>query len=194
LRKDLKEREQIQIQRLADRIQLEVSSFDETNIESRNRAESLLDQLESTEPQGRLVVDLGLALQGDPEHDVILEDGDKLVIPALSQEITVIGEVQFPTSHIYENGLDQFSYIYKSGGVTSNADVRRIYVIRADGQVIAQQGTNWFRRSGGAIATLPGDTIVVPYDADRIGKLALWSSVTQIIYNIGVAAAAVASF
>ena len=40
----------------------------------------------------------------------------------------------------------------------------------------------------------PGDTIVVPLDADYVSKLSLWTSITTIIYNIGVAAAAVASF
>ena len=40
----------------------------------------------------------------------------------------------------------------------------------------------------------PGDTIVVPLDADRMNRLTLWANVSTIIYNIGVAAAAVDSF
>ncbi len=72
--------------------------------------------------------------------------------------------------------------------------MKRVYIIRADGNVVAQQGGNWFRRSGNSVQVLPGDTIVVPFDADRISKLTLWQNVSQIIYIIGVSAAAVASF
>ncbi|MEM7083785.1 MAG: SLBB domain-containing protein [Pseudomonadota bacterium] len=195
LRDDLREREQKQIERLASRVRAEINAIGGGDrAEARSRAEALLQQLEGSEALGRLVIDLSLAMLGDPQHDVILEDGDRLVIPGISQEVTVIGEVQYPTSHIYDKQLDQSAYIYKSGGVTRNADVKRIYVIRADGQVVAQQASNWFRRSGASIETRPGDTIVVPLDSDRISNLSLWTSVTQIVYNIGVAAAAVASF
>ncbi len=36
----------------------------------------------------------------------------------------------------------------------------------------------------------PGDTIIVTLDAERIETLTLWTNVTQIIYQIGVAVAA----
>lgn len=194
VRKNLREREREQIEKLVDRVRLEVQGLSSTEAEARAKAEQLLTQLEETEAVGRLVIDLDRALAGDLEHDVILEDGDKLVVPSKSQEVTVIGEVQYPTSHIYQKNHNQFLYIEKSGGLTSRADRRRIYVIRADGQVIAHSPNRWFSSASGVIQTEPGDTIVVPFDADRIGKLELWSTVSQIVYNIGVAAAAVAAF
>ena len=40
----------------------------------------------------------------------------------------------------------------------------------------------------------PGDTIVVPFDTERLPALPLWTSVTTIIYNLAVAVAAVNSF
>ena len=40
----------------------------------------------------------------------------------------------------------------------------------------------------------PGDTIVVPLDAERMRPLPLWTAVTTIIYNLAVAVAAVGSF
>ena len=39
-----------------------------------------------------------------------------------------------------------------------------------------------------------GDTIVVPIDAERMRPLSSWLSVTQVLYNIAVAVAAVNSF
>jgi hypothetical protein len=39
----------------------------------------------------------------------------------------------------------------------------------------------------------PGDTIVVPLDAERMRPLPLWTAVTTIIYNLAVAVAAIGS-
>ena len=40
----------------------------------------------------------------------------------------------------------------------------------------------------------PGDTIVVPIDAERMRPLPLWTAVTTILYNIAISVAAVNSF
>src|SRR5690606_19366089 len=121
-------------------------------------------------------------------------DGDVLIVPQYRQEVTVIGEVQYPTSHVYDPALDRRDYLNRSGGLTSRADEGRIYVVRANGEVVTD-GTarRWFRRSG-ATEIRPGDTIVVPTDVDRVRPLARWSSVTQVLYNLAIAAAAVNSF
>ncbi len=65
--------------------------------------------------------------------------------------------------------------------------------MRADGAVVANSGSRFFRR-GNMKDIRAGDTIVVPLDADRMSKLTLWTNVSTIIFNIGIAAAAVASF
>ena len=39
----------------------------------------------------------------------------------------------------------------------------------------------------------PGDTIVVPLDAERVRALPVWQAVTTIIYNLAVALLAVHS-
>lgn len=196
LREELQEREKEQLDRLANRVRREINALPVDRVESRESAEQLLLQLESTKPQGRLVIDLDalLANVGNESMDILVKDGDTLVIPPRSQEVTVIGEVQYATSHIYTPSLDRQGYILKSGDVTANADVKRIYVVRANGNVVARSKSAWFGGSRGDGEIRPGDTIVVPLDADRISNLSLWTSVTQIIYNIGIATAAVASF
>ncbi len=40
----------------------------------------------------------------------------------------------------------------------------------------------------------PGDTIVVPADTDRTPKLVQWTSITQVLYQMAIAVAAVNSF
>ncbi len=50
-----------------------------------------------------------------------------------------------------------------------------------------------FRRTGRA-EIKPGDTIVVPFNVEHIPGLPLWTAVTQIIYNLSVAAVALHLF
>ena len=69
--------------------------------------------------------------------DVLLRDGDKLLVPKKTQEITILGEVQAPTSHVFQAGLTRDEYIAKSGGTTRKADRKRIYVVRANGDVVS---------------------------------------------------------
>lgn len=202
IREDLKQREREQIQMLARRLETDLAAFSlQTIQESASAAQafsigqSLLNELRQTEPTGRLVIDIRriMSSRGDAVHDIVVKDGDRLLIPERTQEVTVLGEVQYATSHIYEPGLDRDDYVGRSGGLTARADAKRIYVVRANGSVVSGSGSRWFRRGGGEDIR-PGDTIVVPLDAARIAPLTLWTSVTQIIYNLAIAVAAVNSF
>jgi hypothetical protein len=77
-----------------------------------------------------------------------------------------------------------------SGGVTRRADQGRVYVVRANGSVIAQEGSRWFE-SRSRVAIKPGDTIVVPLNAEKMPALPFWQAITQILYNVAIAVAAV---
>jgi polysaccharide biosynthesis/export protein len=154
--------------------------------------QSLLTQLRNARPTGRLVVDLDQALaKRGGEEDIELRGGDVLAIPRLKQYVTVIGEVQNSTAHVYRTGLDRSDYIKLSGGTTQRADNKRIYVVRANGSVAAEDGNSWFGGGGSQLA--PGDTVVVPLDAERMRPLPLWTAVTTIVYNLAVAVAAIGS-
>ncbi len=133
-----------------------------------------------------------LSAKAGSEYDVVLRDGDSLIVPKYQQEVTVIGEVQNPTSHLYRTGLTRDDYISLSGGTSRRADHGRIYVVRANGSVVSAEGNHWFSR--GDIPINPGDTVVVPLDAEHMPALPLWTAITTIIYNVAIAAAAVHSF
>jgi polysaccharide biosynthesis/export protein len=115
-----------------------------------------------------------------------------LMVPGPMQSVTVLGEVQSPTSILFDRALARDDYINLSGGMTRRADASRVYIVRANGQVTADGSRKWFRSSDAKVQ--PGDTIVVPTDIERMRPLPLWSAVTQIIFNLAVAVAAVNSF
>ena len=153
---------------------------------------SLLQQLQGEKAVGRLVIDLA-RIARDPvnsPYDVVLRNGDELIVPKFEQEVTVIGEVQDPTSHLYNPNLSRDDYIRLSGGFTAQADGRRVYVVRADGSVVANEGSRWFSR-GSNVEIRPGDTIVVPINAEQMLPLPFWEAVTGILYNVAIATAAV---
>ncbi len=201
-RAELRERERKQIETLANRMQADIAQLSlqasqETGkdaTQSLAAGQALLANLRATKPVGRLVIDLAHSAKAraGSDEDILLKDGDLLVVPRSMQEVTVLGEVQSSTSHLYSEDLGRDDYIDKSGGLTQRADKKRIYVVKADGSVIAKNGNSWFSRSAGTIDA--GDSVVVPLDAERMRPLPMWQAVTTIIYNLAIAAAAVNSF
>ncbi|MEL7297315.1 MAG: SLBB domain-containing protein [Pseudomonadota bacterium] len=200
-RESLKEREEEQLDVLIGRLEADLATYslqavaaDASAQQAFALGQGLLSQLKETRATGRLVIDLRRVIDGaDGPADIQMRDGDRLIVPQITQEVTVIGEVQYATSHVYDPTLDRADYISRSGGITPKADEKNIYVVRANGEVIAGSNSRWLRRVGGTDIR-PGDTIVVPLDADRLAPLTLWGSVTQIVYNLAIAIAAVNSF
>jgi len=201
-RKELKERERKQIETLSNRMQsdlaqLSLSVAQETGKDASSAltvGNSLMANLRNAEPVGRLVINLNhvMTSKTGSSSDVLLKDGDRLIVPRVSQEVTVIGEVQSTTSHLYDANLSRDDYIQMSGGLTQRADKKRIYVVHADGSVVARSSKAWFSLSSDEIK--PGDTVVVPLDASYMRPLPMWQSITTIIYNLAVAAAAIHGF
>ncbi len=203
IREELKKREKDQLELLANRLQSDLAALSLEAVagsavsatggggQSASAGlaigQQLLGQLRNAKPVGRLVIDVEAVYKGKAggPDDVVVKDGDKLLVPKTTQEITILGEVQSPTSHVFQAGLTRDDYIAKSGGATQKADRKRIYVVRANGDVISGGRSGWFRRSQ-SVDIRPGDTIVVPLDTERVPLLPLWQAITTIIYNLAI--------
>jgi polysaccharide biosynthesis/export protein len=208
IREELKLREKEQLESLVNRLQSDlaalsleaVSTSAATNGGGANAGQALaigqqlIQQLRNTRPVGRLVINVHSVVSGPVggPGDVLLRNGDVLLVPKKTQEITVLGEVQNQTSYIYRVGWTRDDYIAKSGGATPRADRKRIYVVRANGDVVGGGRSGWFRRSQ-SVDIRPGDTIVVPLNTERVAALPLWTSITTIIYNLAIALLAIHS-
>ena len=135
----LKKQEAKQLQKLRQRLRADIAT---RGLEKSNEGKSagiddsakILAELEASEALGRLVIDLGGILDQTMD-DVTLKDGDLLAIPEYRQEVSVVGEIQHPSSHLFNDELKINDYIDLSGGVTHRADKTRIYVVKADGSV-----------------------------------------------------------
>lgn len=153
---------------------------------------AITNQLEEFEGQGRLLIDLGGALAGDENANITLMDGDKLFIPKRANTITIVGEVRRQGSHSYQQSLDIDDYLALSAGMTKRADDTAMYIVKANGSVVIPN-TSLTSFSQADARLQPGDTIVIPVNAQYKDSIPFWRDITQIIYQGTVAIAAVAA-
>lgn len=195
-RKSLREREKEQIERLRDRLKSDLAAVSLEQLQQGGdnaqqavaTARGLVNALDAIEPTGNIVVDLPRLLAGDESADISLRNGDTLRIPQVPSSVSVIGEVNHASSHLYDATLTREDYIEMSGGLTARADEARVYIVRANGKVITDSGTQWFSTSRNEVRR--GDTIVAPLDVDHLRPLTLAKTIAEIMGDFGVAVAA----
>lgn len=201
LRQSLKKREQLEINRLIDLLNEEIASDQlrdtnsglEIDFDNISAQKAAIESLSNSVATGRLVIPLEdiMANQAD---DIVLNNGDRLLIPKISQEITILGEVRRPTSYLFDQGLSPEDLIEQSGGFKESADEEGVFIVKADGAVIMPK-RGLFKFSSAKNKIGPGDTIVVPLDTDdtEIEGIQLLSEVSQILYQLSLGAAAINS-
>nr|WP_081991115.1 SLBB domain-containing protein [Pseudoalteromonas piratica] len=195
-RQSIRTKEKAQLQKLSDDLRREIASKSFSNSVtdaslSYEDTDKLLKDLAKVQALGRLVIDLPKIQSGAVSLE--LEKGDALYIPAKQSTVSVIGEVNVSTSHLYSENLRVEDYLEYSGGLKQRADEDRIYVIKANGSVYIPGESSWFAVNNSKNRLEPGDTIVVPLDAEYMNQLTLWSTATQIVYQLGLAAAAISA-
>ena len=67
---------------------------------SKDSEQKILGQLNDEKALGRLVIDLEGILNKNAS-DISLKNGDRLIIPEFRQEVSVMGEVPWPSAHQY---------------------------------------------------------------------------------------------
>lgn len=158
------------------------------------QTESALQQLQATEPVGRVVIHVRSKVEEwrNTADDVPLRGGDVLVIPKKATYVTVSGQVFNPTAVSYRPGRSARWYLSQAGGMTQLADKKAAFVVRADGSVISAKNNSggWFNGDPLSAALRPGDSIVVPERAPNVGarNLTPLLSAAQIAASIALTA------
>lgn len=195
IKRELEQKQKLITQLESDLANVSLSAnSNESAAKAKSVADGLLARLKNNVPQGRLVIDLEMQVHKGNNHSIILRNGDNLFIPSLPFEISVIGEVQFATSHLFDAKLNLKDYIQRSGGLTANADGNRVFTVKANGSVLTKANSGWFKTTKNSGNLEAGDVIVVPINLEKGMWLETLTSGTQIIYQLAVAAAAVNSF
>lgn len=121
-------------------------------------------------------LDKALENKGSDEWDLVLQDGDRLIIPQYSNTVTINGEVMYPNSVAYMPGKGLDYYINQAGGFSAKARKRKVFAVNMNGTVT---------RVRKAKDIQPGCEIVVPTKEDKKRAVSLGE-----ILSIGTTAAA----
>jgi protein involved in polysaccharide export with SLBB domain len=162
----------------------------------------LLERMRTARPTGRMVINLPEALAlPSSEFNMVLRPGDRLVVNDRPDSVNVMGEVYNATALIFQQGKTVGDYLEMVGGPTESADSDQIYVVRANGSVISkkQEGMfglaswdsankRWAVGSFDSVPLDPGDSVIVPKKVMEYPWLRIVKDVTQIAYQIAVAA------
>lgn len=113
------------------------------------------------------------------DQDVVLEDGDRIIVPRYDNTITINGEVMKPNTVAYMKGKSAKYYINKAGGYGINAKKSRTYIIYQNGQVgVVSDGAK----------PEPGCEIIVPKRVQKTGVFnnpAIWISLGSTLATVG---------
>lgn len=138
---------------------------------------------------GRIALELPETLEEleRSKANILLEDGDEILVPSRPGYILVLGDVYNPVALPYQRGMAVKDYLEMVGGPTRGADTKDIYVIKANGRVISQRtyGKPFFLGASLMGYKLEeGDAIVVP---TKVKVPVLWRplirDVVQIIFQ-----------
>ena len=100
--------------------------------------------------------------------DIILEDGDEVVIPQIKNVVTVTGQVLKPVAVQFTPGKGLNYYVSSAGGFANQAKKGKSFVIYSSGRSKRTTSILGIFRSSPKIT--PGATVVVPAKPERDGK------------------------
>src|SRR5690554_1522063 len=193
-REEIRQREGERIEGLVRTLRQELASISLTEgnrLGDYEQLNLLLNDLQGAAPVGRLVLNLPDIITGKKNRDIELRDKDSIHIPAISNSVSIVGEVHMPSTYRFDPAYSVREYIGRSGGTKRRADTDRMFVIRANGEVVPYSPRRGWFSSSERVALEPGDTIVVPLDSSYKATSEVWATSTQIIYQLAVAAAAI---
>ena len=109
------------------------------------------------------------------DYDIILREGDRLVVPEYTGTVKINGNVMYPNTVAYSEGKDYKWYVNQAGGFGNRARKSRTYILYQNGTVTRAKGSSKIE---------PGCEIIVPTKT---------STAQQTISNIGSLGTSLAS-
>jgi protein involved in polysaccharide export with SLBB domain len=164
--------------------------------ESLAMLQSVLSQAASQQATGRVVVHVTtLERLANSKNNIALEPKDEIIIPRRPSSVNVLGEVYGPTAVAYDPVLTVRDYINRAGGLTQGADKDHVFVVKASGEILTDEGVRESGKnavfpllpalSGGLMSAhlQPGDTVYAPEQLVYVNQLQRTLDITQVIAN-----------
>lgn len=130
--------------------------------------------LANTYPVG-IYLDKALANPGC-EEDIILREGDHIVVPEFISTVKVSGNVMYPNTVSYKPGKDYRWYVNQAGGFGNHAKKRKTWIIYPNGTM---------SQVGHGAKVEPGCEIVVPMKPKpEAGLVQQWVAIGQSVASM----------
>ena len=126
----------------------------------------ILEELKKSTISGRIMAEFDIdVINASPELDTNLEDGDSVIIPSMTQQVYIFGEVNNPGAIRYKPGQSIQEYLLFSGGVLESADNTNIFVVHPNGELNRLKNTSrlsFLNSRGNETLIYPGSVIYIP--------------------------------
>jgi protein involved in polysaccharide export with SLBB domain len=181
-------------ERQKDMLQASLNALEQSVLTARSgtKEEALLRQAEAdiilqwitkarlVEPRGQVLLSKGY--QADK---IMLQQGDRIVVPSQKNLVIIHGEVLFPTAIAFNKKLTIEDFIAKAGGTNQGSTEFNVLVMHPNGEFTS---ANDDLDEDNFIS--PGDEIFVLAEPDT-KSMQLVKDLTQVMYQIAVSAAVI---
>ena len=161
------------------------------NMMEREFGERLTDSLKlDVDTIYSVGIDLEAAINNPgSDADIVLREGDRLIIPEMTNTVKINGAVMLPNTVTYNSKMTVKDYISQAGGYANGARKSKAFIIYMNGQIAKVKGN-------GRDMVQPGCEIVVPIK--NINKESKWNlqtifSLASSLGSLGLTAASIAN-
>ena len=127
---------------------------------------AIASELKGSEPSGRVIANF--SDQGQENEPTFIKQGDRIIVPEITNNVFVYGEVSSEGTTRFKKGEDVSYYLNKKGGLNNNADDKAIYLLQPNGE--SQRvffNKNVFVKQANKIEIYPGTVIFVPREINN---------------------------
>ena len=118
------------------------------------------------------------------ENDLVLIDGDELIVPVLNNTVKIDGAVQMPTTVSFKKGMKKSDLVNAAGGYAKRAYKRRAYIVYMNGRV------SKLRRF---TTVEPGSQVFIPKKDKKENQLQQIMSVSTTAASLGMMGVSIAN-
>ena len=148
----------------------------------------LLLQIKETESTGRVIAEFDLDLiRNNKSLDTTIEDGDKILIPQITQQVYVQGEIANSGAIRYSPNMGIEYYINKAGGLLESSDEDNLFIVHPNGEtenLSSNSRLSFFIQDSNRTLIYPGSIIYIPQNtnfATSIQVASIWAPIISSI-------------
>ena len=152
----------------------------------------LLEELKSRRPAGRVIAEFdSIRLKNSPTSDILLEDGDEIVIPPLPEYVYIFGEFNQPGARVYDPKYSVNDYVSLAGGF-KNTSTEELIVIDPNGRTHFYKN-RVLRPFNTQPEIYPGSIIYVSRDIGRVEGIRFAATFAPILSSLAISLASLNS-